>query len=325
MGEGEGKSLIGGYGRIVITGASGFIGIHMIPALVGTGCEIRCIMEPGTRDNLNGTQMHFADICTAQGIHAVLHKADAVVHLAARNHVLNETARDPLAEYRRINVEGTRNIVRAAAENGVKLFIHFSTIKAMGESSDDVLNEESTCIPMTPYGISKLESEEVVCSEADRSGMRAVIVRLPMAYGPRNKGNLTRMIRWADRGLPFPLFQPENLRSMIYVENVVAGVLTLLNRAPEGVSRYILKDSEDYSTRRIYSAICCGLGKTARFLPVPATLVRVGCMLSADLRKVTGSFRVSAAKIEKDLGFVPPISLEEGMARTVEWYRHSDH
>ena len=121
------------------------------------------------------------------------------------------------------------------------------------------------------------------------------------------------------------MFQPDNLRSMIYVGNVVAGVMALLKGTPERVSTYILKDSEDYSTRRIFSSICRGLGKPARFLPVPATMVRFGCMLSADLRKVAGTFRVSAAKIEKDLGFVPPFSLEEGIARTVEWYRHSDH
>jgi nucleoside-diphosphate-sugar epimerase len=195
----------------------------------------------------------------------------------------------------------------------------------MGESSADILDEESPCMPMTPYGISKLESEEVVFSEAGRSGMRTVIVRLPMVYGPRNRGNLPRMIRWADRGLPFPLFQPDNLRSMVFVGNVVAGVLALIKGAHEGVSTYILKDSEDYSTRRIYSAICSELKKTPRFLPVPAVLVRFGGLFSEDLRKISGSFRFNSGKIEKELGFIPPYALEEGIARTVEWYRRSDH
>ncbi len=265
------------------------------------------------------------DISTGDGIPDALSGGDVVVHLAARNHVLKDTAKDPLAEYRRVNVEGTRKVVQAAVASGARLFIHFSSIKAMGESSADVLDEDSPRMPMTPYGISKLESEEIVCSEAGRSGMRAIIVRLPMAYGPRNLGNLPRMIHWADRGLPFPLIQPDNLRSMVYVGNVVAGVLALLKEAPEGVSTYILKDSDDYSTQRIYSIICRELGKTPRFLPVPAIMVRIGGMLSENLRKVTGSFRVSAAKIEKDIGFVPPFSLEEGMARTIEWYKCSDH
>jgi nucleoside-diphosphate-sugar epimerase len=265
------------------------------------------------------------DISTGKGIPAALSGGDVVVHLAARNHVLKETAKDPLAEYRRVNVEGTRKVVQAVVASGARLFIHFSSIKAMGEESVDVLDEDSPCMPMTPYGISKRESEEAAHAELAESGTALVVLRLPMVYGPRNRGNLPRMIRWADRGLPFPLFQPDNLRSMIYVENVVAGVMELLKGAPEGVSTYILKDSEDYSTRRIYSVICRALGKTPRFLPVPATMVRVGGMLSEDFRKVAGTFRVSAAKIEKDLGFVPPFSLEEGIARTVEWDRRSDH
>jgi nucleoside-diphosphate-sugar epimerase len=311
--------------RVVISGATGFIGSHLIPALVGTDREVRCIIEPGLKGDFAGAKMHSADICSYQAIHAVLPGADAVVHLAGRTHILKETSTDPLAEYRRINVEGTRNIVRAAAASGARLFIHFSSIKAMGESSDGILDEESPCAPKTPYGISKLESEEAVRFEAGRSKMRAVIVRLPMAYGPRNKGNLPRMIRWADRGLPFPLIQPDNLRSMVYVENVVAGVLALLEGAPKGVSKYILKDSEDYSTRKIFSTICRELGTPPRFLPIPQTMVRLVGILSEDIRKVTGSFRVSAAKIKRDFGFAPPFSLEQGVARTVEWYRRSVH
>lgn len=309
--------------RVVVTGAAGFIGSHLVPALVEAGYEVVGTLGPAGRGPLDGVAAFPADIATREGVEATISEAEAVVHLAARNHVLQETIKDPLAEYRRVNVEGTRNVIRAASRSRVKVFIHLSSVKAMGEGSDTVLDEYSSCAPLTPYGISKLESEEVVCSEAERSGMRAVIVRLPMAYGPRNRGNLPRMIRWADRGLPFPLFQPDNLRSMIYVKNVVAGVMALLKGAPEGVSIYILKDSEDYSTRRIYSVICRELRKTPRFLPVPAIIVRVGGMLSEDFRKVAGTFRVSAAKIEKDLGFVSPFSLEEGMARTVEWYRRS--
>jgi nucleoside-diphosphate-sugar epimerase len=313
-----------GCGRIVITGASGFIGSHLIPALAKAGYEIAAAVEPGMEGEISEGSIFTVDISTGDGIPDALSGGDVVVHLAARNHVLKDTAKDPLAEYRRVNVEGTRKVVQAAVASGARLFIHFSSIKAMGEESVDVLNEDSPCMPMTPYGISKLESEEIVCSEADRSRMRAVIVRLSMAYGPRNKGNLPRMIRWADRGLPFPLFQPDNLRSMVYVGNVVAGVLAFLKGTPERVSTYILKDSEDYSTRRIYSAICRELGKTPRFVPVPPVLVGLGGRISEDFRKITGSFRVSAAKIEKDIGFVPPFSLEEGIERTVEWYKRSD-
>lgn len=310
--------------KIAVTGAMGFIGSHLDASLGEEGYDVIRIVEPGIDCKLPDVRSIPVDVTSGKGLREGLEGVSVIIHLAARNHILNDASTNPLADYRRVNVEGTRNVIRAGVACGAKFFVHFSSVKAMGEETEYVLDEDSPCMPMTPYGISKLESEDVVRSDADRTGMRAVIVRLPMVYGPRNKGNLPRMIRWADRGLPFPLFQPDSLRSIIYVENVVAGVLALLTHAPEGVSTYILKDREDCSPRRLFTAICRELGKPARFLPVPAAMVRLGTMISKDLLKITGSFRVSSAKIERDIGFTSPISTEEGVAKTVRWYKHSN-
>jgi nucleoside-diphosphate-sugar epimerase len=326
MGESEGGSQGAAFGRIVVTGASGFIGSHLVPSLVRADFEIVCILEPGAENLFVGAQTFSADICSDRGLSEALTGAKVVVHLAARNHVLRETAKDPLLEYRRVNVAGTRNVVRAARKQGVGLFVHVSSIKAMGEGTADILDEMAPCLPSTPYGISKLESEEVVRAEADGTGMAVVIFRLPMVYGPGNKGNLPRMIRWADRGLPFPLVQPDNLRSMVYVGNVVAAVKAVLETLCSGKTTqgtYIVKDEADYSTRMIYSSICHALGKVPRFLPLPSALGRIAGAISEDFRKVTSSFRVSSAKIREDIGFVPPVSGEEGIARTVRWYKRS--
>jgi nucleoside-diphosphate-sugar epimerase len=252
--------------------------------------------------------------------------ADAVVHLAARNHVLRERSKDSLSEYRKVNVEGTRNVMKTASSTGAKIFLHMSSVKAMGEGSEVVMNEEDDCQASTPYGISKLESEGVVRSQSAERGMRAIILRLPMVYGPGNKGNLPRMIWWADRGLPFPLVQPDNLRSMVYVGNVVAAVISVLETLCSGKmtqGTYIVKDEMDYSTRMISSSICRELGKTPRYLPLPAALGRIAGAISEDFRKVASSFRVSSAKIREEIGFVPPFSGEEGIARTVQWYKRS--
>ncbi|RJO72579.1 MAG: NAD-dependent epimerase/dehydratase family protein [Myxococcales bacterium] len=326
MGEGAGGRQGASYGRVVITGASGFIGSHLVPALAAAGFEIVCILEPGANNSFIGAQTFSADICTARGLSEALSGAKVVVHLAARNHVLRETANNPLAEYRRVNVEGTRNVIRAAMKEGVGLFIHLSSVKAMGEETGGILDETFPCLPSTPYGISKLESEEVVRAEADGKGMAVWIFRLPMVYGPGNKGNLPRMIRWADRGLPFPLVRPDNLRSMVYVGNVVAAIRAVLedNSAGGAAPRtYIVKDDEDHSTRMVYSSICRELGEVPRFFPIPAVLGRLAGGISEDFRKVTSSFRVSSAKIREEIGFVPPVSWEEGMARTVQWYKRS--
>ena len=313
------------YGRIVVTGAAGFIGSHVVPALAKTGYDLISVNAPGHRNVSGGSKSTAVDITTGKGLSGAVDGADVVVHLAARNHILKEIATDPLAEFRRVNVEGTRNVIQAAAASGVKLFVHFSSVKVMGEVSEDVLDEDSPCRPMTSYGISKLEAEEVVRDVAAKNRIRAVILRLPMTYGPRNKGNLLRMIWWADTGLPFPVVRTENLRSMIYVGNVVSALEAILKRTPEGVSTYILRDREDYSIRRIFSTICRELGSTARFLPVPRVVLGLGAMFGDDFRSVAGSFRVSSTKAEQEVGFSPRILLEEGLARTIQWYRQLAH
>lgn len=309
--------------KIVVTGAGGFIGSHLSKRLMEAGHDVIGLFQVGKKNETPGLKMVEADIVAGEVLGDAFDEAEAVIHLAARNHVLKENARNPLAEYRRVNVLGTANVIRAAGRSGIRLFVHFSSVKAMGEWARDILDEESPCIPGTPYGISKLESEEVVRNETNGTCMSSIVLRLPMVYGPGNKGNLPRMIRWAQRGYPFPIFHPENFRSMIYVGNVVAGIMAILKASLPASTTYILKDREDYSTRTVYSAICRELGKSPRFFPVPATLVRLGGMLSDDFRKVTGSFRVSSAKIEKELGFAPPFSLEEGLARTVQWHKRS--
>jgi nucleoside-diphosphate-sugar epimerase len=308
--------------KIAVTGGTGFIGSHLIPALLPAGYQVIALIEIGGV-GMDGVENIPVEMISGTGLTAGLSDVEGVIHLAARNHVLRETRKDPLSVYRKVNVEGTTNVITAAIRGGAKWFVHFSSVKAIGEGDGSILDEHSPCHPATPYGISKLESEEEVRRVAEGSGLRTVVFRLPMVYGPRNRGNLPRMIRWADRGLPFPLFQPDNLRSMVYVGNVVHAVLLAIRKAPTGMSTYILKDMEDYSTRRLYAAVCRELGKTPRFLPLPAWTVRLGGALSADMRRVTGSFRVSSEKIRWELGYAPPFSLEQGIAETVEWYKRS--
>jgi nucleoside-diphosphate-sugar epimerase len=308
--------------RVLMTGVDGFIGGNLFPECIERGYDVIGTVEPSS-SCANKAKFMKVDISSGDGLLEAFSGADIVIHLAARNHVLKETERDPLSAYRRINVEGTRNVVRAARKQGVGLFVHFSSVKAMGEEAGRILDETSSCLPSTPYGISKLESEEIVRSEVDGTEMAVVIVRLPMVYGPGNKGNLPRMIRWADRGYPFPVLHPDNFRSMVYVGNVVAGIMAVLKASPQGVATYILKDREDYSTRRIYGAICNSLGKKPRLFPIPTLAVRAAEWLSEDFRKISGSFRVCSAKFEREIHFIPPFSLEEGIGRTVEWYRHS--
>lgn len=310
--------------KIAVTGSTGFIGSHLLPMLVSQGHRVFSLKEADQQFKGDTVDSFYSDVITGEGLREGFRGVDGVIHLAARNHVLKETENDPLAAYRRVNVEGTRNVILAAVEAGARWLIHFSSVKAMGEGGDAVFDENSSCTPSTPYGISKLESEIVVRHVAEETGLQAIIFRLPMVYGPGNKGNLLRMIRWADRRLPFPVFQPDNLRSMVYVENVVHGVSLALVPTSLGGGTYILKDREDYSSRRLYSSICRELGKPPRFVTIPAIIGQFGGIFSEDIRKVTRSFRVSSVKIEKELGFSPPYSFQQGITETVACYRSLD-
>ncbi|MBE0558635.1 MAG: NAD-dependent epimerase/dehydratase family protein, partial [Proteobacteria bacterium] len=297
---------------VAVTGAGGFIGSILVPALSDAGYSARPLVRIGKGRESGRRDAGEIDVATGEGLDKGFEGADAVVHLAARNQPFRERSKGILSEYRKVNVEGTRNVIRAAASSGVKTIIHMSSIKAMGEGSDGILEESGKCDPETPYGISKLESEEVVLSETKGTGMRGIILRLPMAYGPGNKGNIFRMLRWADRGYPFPIFPPDNLRSMIYVGNVAAGVMAVLKSPPVAgapCSTYILKDSVDYSTRMIYTVMCRAFGKSPRFLPLPKSLARLGSLVSEDFRKTTTSFRVGSEKISRELGFTPPFDI----------------
>lgn len=306
--------------KIAVTGGTGFIGSHLVPALVREGHDVSVIAsEMGGAPLPGSVRVVIGDVTTGEGLAGAFAGAELVVHLAARNHVLRETEADPLAAYRRVNVEGTRNVVRAALSAGARGIVHFSSVKAMGEESDAVLTEASGCRPTTPYGISKLEAESVLRSEAGSAGLSVAILRLPMAYGPGNRGNLPRLIRWAERGLPFPRLSPEPLRSTIYVGNAVSAALAATRKREAGVEVYLVRDRDDHSSAGIYSTVCGALGVAPRFLTIPPFVVRAAGALSADFRKVTGSFRVSGDKAARELGYVPAVSFEDGIAETVRW------
>jgi UDP-glucose 4-epimerase len=263
------------------------------------------------------------DIATGEGLGGAFRGADGVVHLAARNVPRNWSYSGVADEYRRVNVEGTRNVIRAARAAGVRLFIHASSTKSMGEESGTILDEESPCTPRTPYGVSKLASEKVVREDAADSSMAAVVLRLPPIYGAEVGGNFLRLLRWADSGRPFPITRPEGVRSVLYLGNLSAGVVALLAAPVSPFSIYLLKDGEDVSFRALYSAICARIGKAPRFVTVPSVAVRLGRILSENVRGVAGSFQVSSAKFEREFGFSPPHPMEEAVSEMVKWYRRS--
>lgn len=252
--------------RILVTGASGFIGGHLCHALAASGYLLTATTE----------------------------ESDAVVHLANIAH----TSAGP-AELRRVNVEGTIGQARAALAVGVRRFIYVSSIKAVR--------------PEDAYGSAKAGAEGGLLS---LEGLQVTILRPPLVYGPRVKANFLALLRAVDRGWPLPLASVRNRRSLVYVGNLVDAILRCLE-APQAVGKtYAVSDGAPVSTPDLARAIARALGRPARLVPFPPSILRWTPLL----RRLTDSLEVDDSAIRSELGWRPPYTLEEGLRATAEWY-----
>jgi len=254
---------------------------------------------------------------------------DIIFHLAGKAHALSETRQDE-DEYFRINVEGTRRLLEAAKAAGVRRFVFFSSVKAMGEGDDECQDELAVCHPEIPYGKSKLEAERLVLEGGYVP--EPVVLRLSMVYGPTGKGNLPRMIESVRKGRFPPLPETGNKRSMVHVDDVVQAAILAAEKVEAAGQTYIVTDGIPYSTRQIYEWICHALEKPVPSWYVPIgmlkTLARVGdgigafqgrrFMFDSDaLDKLLGSAYYSSGKIKRELGYKPVCDLRSTLSEMV--------
>lgn len=247
-----------------------------------------------------------------------------VFHLAARTHVLHETARDAVAEYRRVNVEGTRSLAQAAVRSGVRRMVFLSSIKVNGERTDGVpFDENAEPQPEDAYGVSKWEAEQALCGVARDTGLEAVILRCPLVYGPGVKGNFLRLIHWTAHRRPLPFASIDNCRSLIYLENLVDAIVSA-GRSPAATHRtFLVSDGKDVSTPELIRSIAGALQVKARLFPFPPTLLMAAATAMGkreEMRRLTGSLQIDSSKIRRELNWMPPIHPAEGLAQTAQWY-----
>jgi nucleoside-diphosphate-sugar epimerase len=261
-----------------------------------------------------------ADPLDRRAVQAAVAGADAIVHLAARVHVMRESAADPLAEFRRANVESTALLAEEAAAAGVRQLVLASTVKVVGEGNSTAWTEDTPPAPADPYGKSKLEAERLVRDAAERHGMGAAVLRFPLVYGPGVKGNMLRLFALVDRGVPLPFGSVANRRSLLYVGNLVAAVRSVLQNPLEGAETFFVSDGRDLSLPALIRMIGEALGKPARLFPVPPTLLR-WALPAAEAERLIGSLTVDGSRLSTMTGYRRPHSVEEGLRATAEWYR----
>lgn len=321
--------------RILVTGATGFIGGHLCDALAADGNEVVAVTRKlDALPPAGGRIAVIGDLLDRAAVRIALDGVSSVVHLAARVHAKQEGVADAAFECRRINVDGTVALLDEAVAAGAKTFVYVSSVKAVAASSTRMLTAQTFPEPLDAYGASKLEAERRVRAIAMKEGLSAPILRLPAVYGPRMKGNLARLFWAVDKGFPLPFGLVKNRRSFAYVENVVAAIQAVLASPAAAHQTFYVSDGEDLSTPELIKIIGVALGKKPRMLPVPlaafAVAEKLGGLLSRiapfhltgdSLSAILGSLFVDSSHLRETTGFDAPFSVEKGMFLTAQWYK----
>jgi nucleoside-diphosphate-sugar epimerase len=315
--------------KVLVTGANGFIGTTLCRRLFENGHFVRSAVYPdGSYKDLEVISevkaMSGLDSDTGWGY--LFSQMDVIVHLAARVHVLRDSVKNPIEEYRKINTRGTERLARVASESGVKKFIFVSTAKVYGEATEDgrPFSEMDVPQPGDPYAISKLDAEKALRNIAETLGLDVTILQLPLVYGAGVKANFLRLMELIDKGIPLPLASVQNKRSLVYVENMASVVLACLENSDDSKGTFLVADEEALSTPELIRLIARKLDKPARLLPVPSLVLKwTGRLLhkTAEVERLTGSLCLNIGKVKNVLNWKPPFSVDAGIEKTVQWYK----
>lgn len=310
--------------KVLVTGASGFVGNATCSTLVAHGINVVGTVRRLPTQRLSGVDYRIiADLSENTEWGEVLKGIDAVVHCAARVHVMQETASDLLGTFRAVNVAGTEQLARQAAAERVRRFVFLSSVKVNGEGGSIAYRETDLPAPQDAYGISKYEAELGLRSIAAETGIEVVMVRSPLVYGPGVTANFQALMRALIRGIPLPLGAIYNRRSLVALDNMVNLIVTCIIHPAAANETFLVSDGEDLSTTELIRRLARAMGRPARLVPVPAKVLMAASMLLGKqemARRLCGTLQVNITKVREVLGWVPPVSVDEGLRRTAAHY-----
>jgi UDP-glucose 4-epimerase len=316
--------------RILVTGASGFVGRHLCELLTGRGYVVRAALRsPAAHCGFSAERAIVGDIGADTEWSVALEGVEAVVHCAARAHAIGDLrGLEPL--YLESNAHGTQRLARAAATAGVRRFVYLSSVKVNGDPANSApLTSFDVPHPTDAYGRSKYLGETHLQRIAAATTMQSAIVRSPLVYGPGVRANFLRLLRSVARGVPLPLGRVENSRSLVSVWNLCDLLERLLREPLPAHGVFMVSDAENLSTVDLVRRIGLAMGRPARLLPVPVGMLRAAGILTgrrAEVARLCGSLTVDSSLTRSELAWYPPMSVDEALARTVAWYLAvSDH
>lgn len=307
--------------KILITGATGFVGRSLIPALKASGYEVLCaVSKPVTW--LNAPQIITDRLENMNDWSSILSGIDVVIHLAAKVHVMKGNV--PLDEFCKVNSIATKRLAEQAAQLGVKRFIFLSSIKVNGEFTLEGIpfNEEEIQKLDDPYAQSKLLAEQYLLELSQKSTMDVVILRPSLIFGPAVKANFLKMLQLVNKGLPLPFGGINNKRHFVFIDNLISAICTVIEEPKAANQVYLVSDNESWSLSELLDFIAKNMNKKSMLFTIPGLLNVFKLFgLTALSTRLFGSLEVNNNKIKAQLGWSPPVSSSEGMIRTIKWYQ----
>lgn len=317
--------------NVLVTGASGFIGRALIARLLTEPMgNIRAAVRTPNCEFPSKIVVHpVGDLSRSTDWRLALSGIDVVIHTAARVHILRGKQRRIASAFLSVNVDGTLNLARQAAQSGVRRLIYISSVKVNGEGRglDQPYTAEDAPNPCDPYAASKMAAEEGLRQIASATGLEVVILRPPLVYGPGVKANFFNLMKLVDRKVPLPLASINNRRSLIYSGNLVDAILKGSEHPLAAGKTFLLSDGEDLSTPDLIRHLALAMDRPVRLFSVPPFLLGAVGKLPSPFRsisKLTDNLTLDNSGITAALGWMPPYGIEEGIGRTVAWYKSCD-